>query len=87
MTGTDALDVLLGELSQDQLDIPKLGEAICALRGQDQLAVAAMVANIADHCDDLGKRKTLMSIAAAVALRGAKKFARTHNIPMPYSPR
>lgn len=86
MTGTDALDALIRELAQDQLDIPKLGEAICALRGQDQLAVAAMVASIADHCDDRQRRKLLLDIAASIALRGARKFARTHCIPLPYRP-
>ena len=40
MTGTEPLDALLSELARDRLDIQKLGEAICALRGQDQLAVA-----------------------------------------------
>jgi ribosomal 50S subunit-associated protein YjgA (DUF615 family) len=87
MTGTEPLDALLSELARDRLDIQKLGEAICALRGQDQLAVAAMVANIADHCDDRQRCKSLTAIASAIALRGARKFARAHHLPMPYTSR
>lgn len=87
MASEAALDDVIAELQRDVIDVQRFGHALLRLRGQDQLAVAAMIANVADHCEDEPRREQWTQIAAALALRGAKKFARTFAVPMPYPTR